>query len=139
MKKMATVASAALLAFSAMSVQAQIEPVSDQALSEVDGQLSLSLRFSLTDETVRKAARIGAGLSAVYVAHEVVEGAARLGVASLGAAYVVHEIVEGPSGLVAAYVVKEVIVGEILGEALSIEEDFRTRLNLIDAFRPGNT
>ena len=38
--------------------------------------------------------------------------------------------------LLPAYIAKEVIVGEILGEVLSIEEDVRIRLNLIDAFGP---
>jgi len=43
------------------------------------------------------------------------------------------------TGLVGTYVLKEIIVGEVLGEILSIEEDFRIKLNLFDAFRPFNS
>ena len=42
------------------------------------------------------------------------------------------------SGLLGAYVAKEIIIGEIIGEAISISEDAATKANLIDAFRPNN-
>jgi len=138
MKKIAVVASAALLSLSAMSAQAQIEPVSNQELSEVDGQLLLALAVAGVETRKHDAMlRVAQSFDLAREVHETAEGLSR---AALLAAYTGHEVAEGAAraGLVAAYVTKEVIVGEILGEVLSIEEDFRTRLNLIDAFRPGN-
>ncbi len=130
MKKITTVASAALLAFSAMSAQAQIEPVSNQELSEVDGQLLLALAVAGVEAKKHDAMlRVAQSLDLAREIHEAAEGTARLTAAATAAAAVGT----------AAYVTKEIVVGEILGEILSIEEDIRIRLNLIDAFRLGNT
>jgi hypothetical protein len=42
------------------------------------------------------------------------------------------------TGLVGAYVLKEIIVGEIIGEAVSVSEDVMAKANLFDAVRPNN-
>lgn len=121
MKKLAALAGAAVLAMSTMTANAQINEVNDAQLAEVDGQLLLALTVAALEAKKHDAMLRGAqALDLTREAHETAEAAARL------------------SALGAAWVGKEIVVGEILGEVLSIEEDIRTKLNLIDAFRLGN-
>jgi len=121
MKKIATLVGASVLAMSSFTANAQINEVKDAQLAEVDGQILLALAVAAVEAKKHDAMlRVAQSLDLAREVHETAEDAARL------------------TALGTAYVGTEIVIGEILGEVLSIEEDFRIRLNLFDAFRPFN-
>jgi fucose permease len=127
MKKIATLVGASVLAMSSFTANAQINEVKDAQLAEVDGQILLALAVATVEAKKHDAIlRVAQSLDLAREVHETTEDVARL--AALGTAVT--------AGV--AYVGTEIVIGEILGEVLSIEEDFRTKLNLFDAFRPFN-
>ena len=121
MKKIATLVGATVLAMSSFTANAQINEVKDAQLAEVDGQILLALTIAAVEAKKHDAMlRVAQSLDLAREVHETAEDVARL------------------TALGTAYVGTEIVIGEILGEILSIEEDFRIRLNLFDAFRPFN-
>ena len=90
MKKIITQCGVALFFIASMNTQADIQPMNDEDLSEVEGQLGLI-------DTTRFIA--GAHVAGAYVAHEVVETGVRLAVA--------HEVVETGARLAVAHEVAE--------------------------------
>jgi len=101
MKKLTALSGIVLLSFSSINAQAEIQPVNNAALSEVDGQLGLidSTRFM-----------VGATATA-YVAHEAVEKAVRLKVA--------HEAVEAAVRLKVAHEIAQAAVLITVANAVS--------------------
>lgn len=166
MKKVAILAGSAVLAMGSVTANAQIDQVNDSQLAEVDGQILLALTVAAVEAKKHDAIlRVAQSLDLAREVHETAEDVARLtavaGIATAGAAAAAGTAVAATAavgtavaataavgtavvgtavaGTVAAgYVATEIVIGEILGEILSIEEDVRIRLNLIDAFRPGN-
>jgi len=114
MKKLTVLSGVVLLSFASINAQAEIQPVNNAALSEVDGQLGLidSTRFMVgatatayvAHEAVEKAVRL-------KIAHEVVETAVRLKVA--------HEVVETAVRLKVAHEVVETGVRLAVGHAVA--------------------
>ena len=95
MKKLTVLSGVVLLSFASINAQAEIQPVNNAALSEVDGQLGLidSTRFI-----------VGATATA-YVAHEAIEKAVRLKVA--------HEVVETGVRLAVGHAVAKRIIARL--------------------------
>ena len=101
MKKLTALSGIVLLSFFSINAQAEIQPVDNAALSEVDGQLGL------IDSTLFM---IGATATA-YVAHEAVEKAVRLKIA--------HEAVEAAVRLKVAHEIAQAAVLVTVANAVS--------------------
>lgn len=159
MKKVAILAGSAVLAMGSVTANAQINQVNDAQLAEVDGQILLALTVAAVEVKKHDAIlRVAQSLDLAREVHETAEDVARVtavaGIAAAAAATATAAVgtavaataavgtaVVGTAvvGTVAAgYIATEIVIGEILGEVLSMEEDVRIKLNLIDAFRPGN-
>ena len=128
MKKLTAFCGVALLSFASINAQADIQPMNDAALSEVEGQLGLidSTRFIVGAHVVGAhvvaAHVVGAYLAheavetavRLKVAHEVVETGARIAAVHVAGAYVAHEAVETGARLVAAGAAGAFVAHEIV-------------------------